>query len=145
MQALSALLADAGLDVEVTDVALGTVARLGADSVRTALVVLRAHGYESLVDCDGIDTGEAIEITYKVRSYEHAQDSFLKTTIPYAGELASVWEVYPSALMPEREIAEMFGLTLAGHPNPKRLLTTDGVPPLLLKSVPVRTHEEVQR
>jgi NADH:ubiquinone oxidoreductase subunit C len=47
--------------------------------------------------------------------------------------------------MPERETAELFGLSLSGHPNPKRLLTTDGVPPLLRKSVPVRTEEEVRR
>jgi NADH:ubiquinone oxidoreductase subunit C len=145
VQTPKALLTDAGFDVEVTDVALGTVARLDAESVRTALVVLRAHDFESLVDLDAMDTGEAIELTYRVRSYSQDLEVFLKTTLPYGGELSSVWEVYPSALMPEREAAEMFGLTLAGHPNPKRLLTTDGVPPLLLKSVPVRTHEEVRR
>ncbi|MFM6931890.1 MAG: NADH-quinone oxidoreductase subunit C, partial [Novosphingobium sp.] len=27
--------------------------------------------------------------------------------------------VYSAALLPERECAEMFGLTLSGHPNPK--------------------------
>ena len=37
--------------------------------------------------------------------------------------------------MPEREAAELFGLSLSGHPNPKRLLTTDGMPPLLLQVV----------
>jgi NADH:ubiquinone oxidoreductase subunit C len=47
--------------------------------------------------------------------------------------------------MPERETAELFGLGLDGHPNPKRLLTTDGVPPLLRRDVPIRTPEEFRR
>ena len=41
--------------------------------------------------------------------------------------------------------AELLGLTLAGHPNPKRLLTTDGIPPLLRKSQLIRSEEEVKR
>ncbi|MRR12205.1 hypothetical protein EG835_07005, partial [bacterium] len=49
-----------------------------------------------------------------------------------------------SALLPERETAELFGLALCGHPNPKRLLTTEGIEPLLLKSVPIRSAEEVR-
>jgi Ni,Fe-hydrogenase III component G len=52
--------------------------------------------------------------------------------------------VHPGALYPEREIAEMFGLDLCGHPNPKRLLTTEDSPPALLRrSTPIRTDEEV--
>jgi NADH:ubiquinone oxidoreductase subunit C len=69
---------------------------------------------------------------------------YLKCHVPYEGELRSVWEVYPAALYPEREAAELLGFSLLGHPNPKRLLTTDGTPPLLRKSVPVRTAEEVR-
>jgi len=36
-------------------------------------------------------------------------------------------------------------MTFTGHPNPKRLLTTDGTEPLLRKSVLIRTAEEVRR
>jgi len=130
---------------EVAETALGVVVRAQASVVIDALAALSAEGYESLVDLDGIDTGSAIELTYRVRSYAHALEVFVKTTVPYGAQVASVWNLYPAALMPEREAAELLGMTLSGHPNPKRLLTTDGVAPLLRKDVAIRTVEEVRR
>ncbi|MDI6844449.1 MAG: NADH-quinone oxidoreductase subunit C [Anaerosomatales bacterium] len=124
---------------------LGVVVRVGRGSVEETLAQLKAAGFDSLVDLLGTDTGEHVEITYHLRSYEAEQDVFVKTAVPYDGELASVWQTCPAALMPERETAELFGLTLSGHPNPKRLLTTDGVAPLLRKDVAVRTPEEFRR
>jgi len=131
-------------DAEVAETTLGVVARVPLGMVLDALRALQAAGFESLVDLDGTDTGELIELTYRVRSYAHGAEAYVKTTIAYDGELLSAWEVYPAVLMPERETAELLGLTLAEHPNPKRLLTTDGVEPLLRKSVAVRTREEVR-
>ena len=141
---LKSLLASSGVDAEVDAVLLGTVARVVPDSVIDALAALKSAGYESLMDFDGIDTGEAIELTWRVRSYSADCEAYVKTAVPYGAEIHSVWNVYPSALMPERETAELFGMHLAGHPNPKRLLTTDGIPPLLRKDVPIRTAEEVK-
>ncbi len=132
-------------DAEVTVTALGVVVRTEASVVIDALAALSAEGYESLMDLDGTDTGSAIELTYRFRSYQHGLEVFVKTVVPYDAEVASVWNLYPAALMPERETAELFGLKLSGHPNPKRLLTTDGVPPLLRKNVAIRTREEVRR
>jgi NADH:ubiquinone oxidoreductase subunit C len=142
---ISALLADAGLTAEAESVLLGTVARVSAGDVIGALVAFKTAGYESVVDFDGIDTGEAIELTWRLRSYSRDCEAFLKTTVLYGAEIPSAWNVYPSVLMPERETAELLGLTLAGHPNPKRLLTTDGIPPLLRKSIEIRSEEEVKR
>lgn len=132
-------------DAEVAETALGVVVRAEASVVIDALAALSAEGYESLIDFDGTDTGAAIELTYRLRSYQHALEIFVKTVVPFGAEIASVWNLYPAALMPERETAELFGLRLSGHPNPKRLLTTDGVPPLLRKDVAIRTPEEVRR
>ena len=36
-------------------------------------------------------------------------------------------------------------MTFPGHPNPKRLLTSEGTGPLLRRSVLIRTAEEVRR
>ncbi|MCX8007190.1 MAG: NADH-quinone oxidoreductase subunit C [Coriobacteriia bacterium] len=136
----------AGVDsAEVAEERLGVVARVGRDAVEDALIRLRDAGFESLVDLLGIDMQDHVEVVYHLRSYQSGQDVFVKTALPHDGELRSVWQVFPSALMPERETAELFGLRLAGHPNPKRLLTTDGVAPLLRKDVPVRTPEEFTR
>lgn len=142
---ISALMADAGVAAEVESVLLGTVTRVAASDSRRALAAFKAGGYESVVDFDGTDTGEAIELTWRLRSYAQDCEAFLKTTVPYDAEIHSAWNIYPSVLMPERETAELLGLNLAGHPNPKRLLTTDGIPPLLRKSVLIRSEEEVKR
>ncbi|MHB8924203.1 MAG: NADH-quinone oxidoreductase subunit C [Coriobacteriia bacterium] len=129
----------------VTDGLLGIVVRLPHTQAQAALECFASAGYESLVDLMGTDTGEGIEITYHVRSYAFSVDVFVKCSLPYDGMLDSVWSVYPSALMPERETAELLGLHLSGHPNPKRLFTTEGMPPLLRKSVEIRTAEEYRR
>ncbi|MEL7666761.1 MAG: NADH-quinone oxidoreductase subunit C [Actinomycetota bacterium] len=138
------LLAGSGVAAEVDTVALGTVARVSASDAIDALAAFNAEGYESLVDFDGMDTGEAIELTWRLRSYSMDCEAYLKTTVAYDAEIHSAWNIYASALMPERETAELLGLRLAGHPNPKRLFTTDGIPPLLRKDVPIRSVEEVK-
>ncbi|MDO8950860.1 MAG: NADH-quinone oxidoreductase subunit C [Actinomycetota bacterium] len=132
------------IDARVAEELLGVVARVSLADVVDALEALKVAGYESLVDFDGIDTGELIELTYRLRSYTLDLEVYVKAPVAYAGTIASIWHEYPSALMPERETAELFGLHLAGHPNPKRLLTTDGVAPLLRKDVLIRTVEEVR-
>jgi NADH:ubiquinone oxidoreductase subunit C len=97
-----------------------------------------------LADMLGTDTGEGIELTYHLRSFARDEEIYVKANVAYDAEITSVWNIYPAALLPERETAELLGLTLAGHPNPRRLFTTDGVPPLLRKDQPVRTVEEVR-
>ncbi len=132
-------------DVEFREAEIGMLARVSQQSVQRLLTALRDAGFESLVDFDGVDTGDDVELTWRMRSYSRTTDAIVKTSIPYDGTIASVWTIYPSALMPERETAELFGLGLDGHPNPKRLLTTDGMPPLLRRDVPIRTPEEFRR
>lgn len=143
--ACSGVLSAAGAEV-VEDSGLGLVYRLPAASVRTALEALKRSdlGFVMLADLLGVDTGEAIDVVYQVRSFDHDTDVFLKAELAYDAALVSVWDIFPSALSAEREVAELFGLRLTGHPNPKRMLTTDAVGPLLRKSVEVRTLEEVR-
>ena len=131
--------------VEFRDAEIGMLARVPHESAARMLAALRDAGFESLVDFDGVDTGDDIELTWRVRSYARGADAVVKTSVPHDGTVESVWTIYPSALMPERETAELFGLGLEGHPNPKRLLTTDGVPPMLRRDVPIRTPEEFRR
>ncbi len=131
-------------EVAVAGEPLGVVARVSLADVADALAALKRAGYESLVDFDGTDTGEFVELTYRLRSYTLDLEVYLKAPVSYGGTIESMWYEYPSLLMPERETAELLGLHLAGHPNPKRLLTTDGVAPLLRKDVPLRTLQEVR-
>jgi NADH:ubiquinone oxidoreductase subunit C len=123
---------------------LGVVVRLEPGCAEPALAVLRADGYEMLVDLFATDTGEALDLTYHLRDLDDLREVFVKVAVAYDGEAPSVWSVCPAALSPAREAAELLGMSFAGHPNPKRLLTSDEVvSPLLRKSVAIRTGEEV--
>jgi len=144
---IAADLERAGLGaVEIAEEGLGVVCRADTSDVPPVLEALKADGFEMLLDVFGADTGESLVITYHMRSISLDEDVYVMTGLEYGATLTSVWLSYPSALYPERETAELFGLELTGHPNPKRLLTTDAVEqPLLLKATAVRTHEEVRR
>lgn len=132
--------------VETATGALGVVVRLPAAQVPAAIRALKESelGFVMLVDLFGTDTGEDVEVTYHLRSLSRDEELYVRCSLPYESVLHSVWNSYASALLPERETAELFGLTLAGHPNPARLLTTEDTPPLLLRSVPIRTPEEAR-
>ncbi|HEY5506439.1 MAG TPA: NADH-quinone oxidoreductase subunit C [Coriobacteriia bacterium] len=138
------ILALAGIAAEEADEKLGAVVRLDAARIDDALAALQTVGYDFLVDLFGTDTGEAIELTYHLRAFATREDLYLKATVVYDGEAPSVWHIFPAALYPEREAAELLGMSFPGHPNPKRLLTTDELPPMLRKEHLIRTAEEVQ-
>jgi len=84
-----------------------------------------------------------IEVTYHLRSMERNTDIWVKMQLPYGGTYRSVIKYFLTAHLSERELCEMFGLTLLDHPNPKRLLTNPHFTTPLLKSVPIRGKEEV--
>lgn len=125
---------------------LGTVARVSASDMRDALQTLKACDarYAFMVDLFGVDTGETLDVVCHLRSFSRDEDLIVKAHHEYDAVYASIWDIFPAALMPEREMCELFGMKLAGHPNPKRLLTTDGVPPYLRKEVAIRNAEEVR-
>jgi NADH-quinone oxidoreductase subunit D len=147
MTAARGVLERAALAASVETVeSLGVVCRVSASDARAALVALRDSdlALDFLVDFFGIDTGEAIDIVYHLRSFARDEELIVKAAHDYDSVLDSVWDIFPAVLLPERETAELFGLKLAGHPNPKRLLTTDGCPPYLRKSLDVRAAAEVR-
>ena len=125
---------------------LGLVLRIDVGDLLKTFKALR-DSFEQLIDLLGADLIErdgAIEITYRLRSLADNNDLLVKTSLPTGATLPSVTDFYLSALLPEREACEMFGLKLSGHPNPKYLLLGEGIAPMLLKSVPIRSHQEAQ-
>lgn len=145
--AVASIFDRAGVSAVVEEVAnLGAVFRVESVDAGKALSALKAsdRGIDTLVDTFGVDTGECIDVVYRARSRSLDEDIVIKSAHDYDAVYQSVWKVFPSALMPERELCELFGMKLAGHPNPKRLLTTDGTPPLLRKSIEIRGAAEVR-
>jgi len=75
----------------------------------------------------GVDQGELFELLY------HFGDTtgsiHVRTSIPKANpRLPSICGVIPGAVLYEREIQEMFGITVDGIPDPRPLLTSDDWP-----------------
>jgi NADH:ubiquinone oxidoreductase subunit C len=133
-----------GIPFEASTEALGEVVRLDSARIADALVALEESGFDFLVDLFATDTGERLEVTWHVRAFAQRSELYLKAFVDYDGSAPSVWETYPAALYPEREAAELLGMSFPGHPNPKRLLTVDGFPPMLRKSQLIRDAAEVQ-
>jgi NADH-quinone oxidoreductase subunit D len=140
-------LSRSGIEAAIEEVAgVGVVCRVAPTDARKAVAALRDSelAFDFPVDIFGIDTGEAIDVVYRLRSLTRDEEITVKSAHEYGSAVRSVWDLFPSALLVEREMAEMFGLTLAGHPNPRRLLSTDGCPPFLKKTTEIRGPEEVR-
>lgn len=120
--------------VRRVDVVWGETAVL-IDGARAADVVgwLKAEAgqrYDYLVDVTAVEYREPerpIEVVWHLRSLPFRRFLRLKAELPKAGPLAvpSVHAVHKSADWLEREAYDMFGLTFAGHPDPRRILMWD--------------------
>ncbi len=144
---IAKLFAAAGVEATSEEMApAGMFWRVRPQGLRAALTALKdsEHDFAFMVDLFGVDTTENVDVVYHLRSFTRDEEILVKSGHAYGSVLTSIWDIYPAALMPERECAEMFGLKLAGHPNPKHLLLTEDVEPLLLKSVEIRGAEEVR-
>lgn len=90
-----------------------------------AATFVRDHGgctyFDWLSAVDDLDEGFAVVLhVYSVTDRVHVR---LRTRVAKdAAELPTLTGVYRGASWHERETAEMFGITFAGHPNPKPLL-----------------------
>lgn len=95
-------------------------------------------GYHSLVDVTAVDRsqlplqpGQArFQTVYQLRSY--TRNALLTVICPLEGgdapRVPSLAGVFPGAIWPEREAADLMGVQFAGHPDPRRILMPAGWP-----------------
>ena len=105
-----------------------------------ALATAAAEGYAYLDLLTAVDRpdDDEIEIVACVLDPRDARLQRLRTRCPRdGGVLPSVTGSHPAASWHEREIAEMFGLGLSGHPDPRPLLLAPdlGMAPLRKEAV----------
>ncbi|MCL2024860.1 MAG: NADH-quinone oxidoreductase subunit C [Coriobacteriia bacterium] len=144
---------------------LGTVIRVHATERDTVIAALRdgETAFTQMIDlfgadleaCEAVEADEekgieaqpaqpgCVEVTYFLRSMKYDYDVRVKMQLAYQADYHSVIDFFLSALLSERELCEMFGLTLLDHPNPKRLVTNKNYPTPLLKTTPIRSKEVV--
>ena len=86
-------------------------------------------GYDLIVDVTAVDydaEDESLWGIYALLSLAHKARLTIKVHIPKAApEIDSVTPVWPGASWHERETGEMYGITYAGHPDPRNILLPD--------------------
>jgi len=48
----------------------------------------------------GIDTGEAVDVVCRLRSFSRDEEITVKSAHVYDSAMTSIWDVFPAALMP---------------------------------------------
>ncbi|NLC27663.1 MAG: NADH-quinone oxidoreductase subunit C [Campylobacteraceae bacterium] len=113
-----------------------------------AMKAMKVLGYENLSELSAVDfiaQKQGFEVFYQMLSMQKHRRARIKCFLPQGEQLASVESVYKSANWAEREMYDMFGIVLKGHPYMKRILMPDdwqGHP--LLKTYPLQGDEAAQ-
>ncbi len=85
-----------------------------------------AFKFVFLSDLTGIDCGNGrFEVVYHLLSMQHQKRLRVKISISEPSQVPSVVSIWPAADWHEREAYDLLGISFAGHPGLKRLLTPD--------------------
>ena len=109
------------------------------------LEILKAFGYEQLSELAAVDfiaDRGGYEVFYQLLSISKNKRARVKCFVAKGEALKSVSEIYKSANWAEREMYDLSGVLLSGHPNLKRLIMPDDwYSHPLLKSYPLQGDE----
>jgi NADH-quinone oxidoreductase subunit C len=104
--------------------------------------------FDFLADVIGVDflpRAPRYEVVYHLVSIPNRLRLRVKVRVPDGGSVASVQGVWPSANWHEREVWDMFGIFIDGHPDLRRILMPEdweGHP--LRKDYPVQIRKTAQ-
>ncbi len=85
------------------------------------------HGYTHISTISGVDKGETFEILYHFANKNGNLN--LRTEIPRDNpHVETITSVIPGAILYERELQDMFGMTIDNIPDPRPLVLPDGWP-----------------
>ncbi|MCR2038915.1 NADH-quinone oxidoreductase subunit C [Campylobacter helveticus] len=114
------------------------------DNVK-ALTLLKGLGFEVFTEASAVDfvaSKKGFVVFYQLLNLKQKLRVRVKTFVGVKERLQSVVHIFKGANWSEREIYDMFGIFIVGHPNLKRLLMPDdwfGHP--FLKSYPLQGDE----
>ncbi len=122
----------AGTEVEAHREDTGVLhIELKKEKLADAMVFLRQKlSFDWMSHMTALDRPESgvIEAVYELFSNETKDRCVVRVKLDRASAvLPSVCAIYRTAEWHEREAAEMFGIKLQGHPDPRRLLTIEGM------------------
>jgi NADH-quinone oxidoreductase subunit C len=98
-----------------------------ADLVSVATLLRDAYDMAHLSTVSGVDKGATFEVVYHFAS--PVMNLNLRVEVPReAPRLPSICAVIPGAILYERELQDMFGLTVENIPDSRPLVLPDGWP-----------------
>jgi len=99
-----------------------------ADSNRDVLkVLLETDKSAGISAITGVDLGDKIGLLYHIRT--NGAIVTVSTEVPKeAPKIPTITDLIPGAHFHEREVADLFGVTFEGHPNPARLVLPEDWP-----------------
>ncbi len=148
---LAGLFREALPGVEITaeqcamDVAI-TVAREDLQRVMQTAKEDERLAFDFLRSLSGVDHLDDLEVVYHLYSYSLGHAAAVKVRCPPDdAHVPTVSHLWKTADWHEREAAEMFGFVFDGHPDPRPLLTEEGLGYYMLrKTHPLAEIEEWQ-
>ena len=130
---VQSVLADDLLKAEVT---LGdAVIHVAPDSLRKVATLLKDNpdlNFDYLSDITGVDYLDLereprFEAVYAFNSIDKNHSIRIRVGLPEENpEVPSLSDLWKGAAFPERELFDMFGINVTGHPNLKRLIMPEG-------------------
>ncbi len=94
---------------------------------RAAMLALKQHDVQHLSTISGVDRGDAITVIYHLDCRPALLS--LKLNLPKSTpKVRTVTDIFPGAILYERDLMEMLGIKVENHPDPRRLFLPDDWP-----------------
>ena len=105
--------------------------QVGLDVLRDVIKYLKDKGYDHLTTITGHDVGESIKLIYHLLKTDVNPNESINVVVlvdKQSNLAPSIVDIFPSALVYEREVYDLLGVKFEGHPNLKRLLLPEDTP-----------------
>lgn len=122
--------------------------KVDRESLTAKISNMKSDGFDYLVKITAVDYSDHIDAVYTLRNIDSSKDEVLEVTLnPSDLWLPTIINIHSSADWYERELSEMFGVSIKGRTASRLLLEKwDGADPPLRKSfiwdAPYRTGDD---
>ncbi|RJS79815.1 NADH-quinone oxidoreductase subunit C [Candidatus Bathyarchaeota archaeon] len=97
-------------------------------ALKQAVKSLKELGFKHISTITGVDLGENIELIYHF-AYKGAVELSLRLDVPKnKPDVPTITDIIPGAILYEREVHDLFGVTFEGHPQMARLILPEKWP-----------------
>lgn len=104
-------------------------AEIKVQNLRNALFALKGNSINHLSAITGVDGGDKIIVIYHIDCRNGVLLN-LRLKLPKEDlKLPTVTDIFPGAVFYERDLMEMLGVKVEGHPDPRHLFLPDDWPP----------------